>query len=130
MAVEPGTRGRIHTAISNAVVRVTAEYTGRGPTRVRTTIDGDWIFVTLADTLTRGERQLVLSGRTDFVRQTRRVFQDAMRDDLVAEIEQITGRKVDGFLSDNHIDPDVAVEAFRLASDYFPSVARMGETVG
>ena len=76
--VEVNERGRTHTAISNAVVRVTAEYTGRGPTRVRTVVDGDWIFVTLADTRTKGERHLAQSGRRDFVRQLRKAYQDAI----------------------------------------------------
>ena len=30
------------------------------------------------------------------------------------EIEELTGRKVIGFMSDNHIDPDLAVEVFVL----------------
>jgi uncharacterized protein YbcI len=37
-----------------------------------------------------------------------------MSDDAVAGVEEITGRKVMAFLSDNHIDPDVAVESFVL----------------
>ncbi len=38
-----------------------------------------------------------------------------MRHDLINGIEQILGRTVEAFLSDNHIDPDVAVEVFVLA---------------
>jgi hypothetical protein len=38
-----------------------------------------------------------------------------MRDDLVALVERETERKVIGFMSDNHIDPDLAVEVFVLA---------------
>jgi len=34
--------------------------------------------------------------------------------DVSKEIEQLTGRKVIGFMSDNHIDPDLAVEVFIL----------------
>jgi uncharacterized protein YbcI len=108
--------GALHAAISDAVVRITAEYTGRGPTRARTTISGDWIFVTLSDTLTKGERKLAATGRSQFVRETRKAFQDAMRDEFVAAIENITGRAVTAFLSDNHMDPDVAIECFQLAS--------------
>jgi uncharacterized protein YbcI len=103
-------------AISDMVVRVTADYTGRGATRARTTINGDWIFVTLTDILTKGERKLAASGRAHFVREARREFQDVMRDDFTTEIEALTGRRVTAFLSDNHIDPDVAIECFQLAS--------------
>jgi uncharacterized protein YbcI len=45
----------------------------------------------------------------------RRRWQSLMRDDVSREIEQLTGRKViGGFMSDNHIDPDLAVEVFVL----------------
>jgi uncharacterized protein YbcI len=107
-------RSSLHAAISDAVVRITADYTGRGPRRARTTINGEWIFVTLIDTLTKGERMLASNGRAQFVRETRKAYQDAMRDDLVAEIEGLTGRQVIAFLSDNQLEPDVAIEAFQL----------------
>ena len=38
-----------------------------------------------------------------------------MRADLVAGVEQILQREVVAFMSDNHIDPDLAIEAFVLA---------------
>jgi uncharacterized protein YbcI len=37
-----------------------------------------------------------------------------MREALVAHIEELTGRKVVAFMSDNHIEPDMAVEIFVL----------------
>jgi hypothetical protein len=37
-----------------------------------------------------------------------------MRDDLVAVVERATERKVVAFMSQNHIDPDLAVEVFVL----------------
>jgi uncharacterized protein YbcI len=106
--------GELHAAISNTVVRITAEYTGRGPTQARTIINGDWVFVTLVDTLTKGERRLGENGREHSVRSTRREYQDVMREEFTAEVERLTGRKVIAFMSDNHIDPDVAIEAFML----------------
>jgi uncharacterized protein YbcI len=105
----------LHAAISDMVVRVTADYTGRGATRARTTINGEWIFVTLSDILTKGERKLAASGQAHFVETARREFQDVMREDFTTEIEALTGRRVTAFLSDNHIDPDVAIECFQLA---------------
>jgi uncharacterized protein YbcI len=107
--------GAMVVAISNAVVRCTREYTGRGPTKARTYIHDDAITTFLSDTLTKGERALADRGEEDQVREMRRAFQRAMRDDLCAEIEKITERKVIAFFSDNHIDPDMAVEGFVLA---------------
>ncbi|MDX6574042.1 MAG: hypothetical protein QOC86_3198 [Gaiellales bacterium] len=122
-------RSGISNAISNMAVRVMSEYTGRGPTRARTYIQGDLITVVMGDTLTRGERKLVESGNFDKVRDIRRRFQDAMREELVAGIEAITGRRVLAFLSDNHMDPDLAVETILLeprAKDDPPEIGESG----
>ncbi len=77
----------------------------------------------LRDTLTDGERSLVRDGRTALVLQTRKAYQDTMGADLIAGVEGITGRKVDAFMSDNHIDPDVAVESFVLKPQSDPAKA-------
>src|SRR5512142_1421604 len=94
-------------AISNAVVRLLAEYTGRGPTKARTYIHDDYIAVVLQDTLTKGERSLVRDGKTDLVLSTRKAYQQTMSSDLIAAVEEITGRTVHAFLSDNRTDPDI-----------------------
>ena len=111
----PTERGTMALAISNAVVRLTREYTGRGPTKARTHIHPDAIMTLLADTLTKGERALVERGEQDLVYEMRRAFQRAMRDDLCAAVEMITERQVIAFFSDTHIDPDMAIESFVLA---------------
>lgn len=109
------TTGILSSAISNATVRLLSEHTGRGPTKARTYITGDLVSVVLQDTLTKGERSLVRNGETDLVLQTRKAHQKTMKAALVASVEEITGRTVLAFLSDNHVDPDYAVEAFVLA---------------
>ena len=106
--------GELTAAISNAVVRCTRDYTGRGPTKARTTLDTNLVVVTLEDTLTRGERSLADSGKGEMVVDIRRCFQMTMRDDMVGRVEALLGRKVIAFMSDNHIDPDVGVEVFIL----------------
>jgi uncharacterized protein YbcI len=106
--------GELGAAISNAIVRLLAEYTGRGPTKARTSIRDDVIIVVLEDTLTKGERALVRIGRSEKVIDLRGEFQTAMRSDAVAAVEQLTGRSVMAFMSTNHIDPDLAAEVFVL----------------
>jgi uncharacterized protein YbcI len=106
--------GELSAAISNAVVQCTRDYTGRGPTKARTTIGNDIIVTRMEDTLTKGERSLADSGKGDMVMDIRRCFQMTMREDLVGRIEELTGRKVIAFMSDNHLDPDLAVEVFIL----------------
>ena len=111
----PGTTaGSLSAAISNAVVGLLREYTGRGPTHARTTIGPETIVVTLRDCLTKAERTLAQHGQKLEVLAMRRAFQDTMRTELVAAVERLTGRKVEAFLSDNIYDPDVAVEIFLM----------------
>ena len=92
-------------------------YTGRGPTRARTSIRDNLVVVLLEDTLTKGERRLVAQGRDIRVLDYRAEFQAAMREDAIASIEELTGRKVTAFMSANHIDPDLAAELFVLEPD-------------
>ncbi len=87
-------------------------YTGRGPTRARTSIRDDLVVCMLENTLTRAEQSLVSSGREQLVLDTRRAYQSTMRDDLVGAVEALTRRTVIAFMSDNHIDADVATETF------------------
>ena len=103
--------------ISTAAVQLLREYTGRGPTKAKTLINDDVVTVLLADTLTKGERKLVDSGRSDRVLQLRHDYQLTMRDDLIAIVERQLDRKVIAFMSQNHIDPDLAVEVFVLEPD-------------
>ncbi|MGA2925799.1 MAG: Na-translocating system protein MpsC family protein [Solirubrobacteraceae bacterium] len=106
--------GELALAISTAVVRSLASTTGRGPTRAKTTLGENAVFVVLQDTLTRGERTLVQAGEAEAVLDLRRRWQKVMRTSCCRTIEELTGRTVVGFMSDNHIDPDIAVEVFIL----------------
>jgi len=103
--------------ISTAAVQLLHEYTGRGPTKAKTLINDDVVTVLLTDTLTKGERKLADSGRADRVLQLRHDYQLAMREDLIALVERQLDRKVVAFMSQNHIDPDLAVEVFVLQPD-------------
>lgn len=114
LMTEARTVGSMSAAISNAVVGLLHDYTGRGPTRVRTTIGPDTIVVTLRDSLTKAERTLAGRGQATEVLAMRRAFQETMREDLIDAVETLTGRSVEAFLSDNLHDPDVAVEIFLM----------------
>jgi uncharacterized protein YbcI len=106
--------GQLAAAISNTVVKALARTTGRGPTKAKTTLGDNGVFVVVQDSLTVGERTLTSAGEGQVVLDLRRRWQAVMRVDVSREIEELTGRKVVGFMSDNHIDPDLAVEVFVL----------------
>jgi uncharacterized protein YbcI len=107
-------QGRLAASISAAVVHVFSEHTGRGPTRARTTIDGETVVVILKDSMTKAERSLAQAGKDAEVLHLRRSFQETMRSDLITVVERLTGAGVQAFMSANHIEPDAAAEIFLL----------------
>jgi uncharacterized protein YbcI len=113
---EPGHQSgnSLYAAISNTTVRLLREYTGRGPTKARTTIRDNVVLVMLEQTLTKGEQVLVDKGRGENVLELRREYQEAMRDEFSTEVASLTGRNVVAMMSANHIGPDLAAEIFVL----------------
>jgi uncharacterized protein YbcI len=98
-------------------VGVVHEYTGRGPTRARTSIRDDVVVVMLQETMLKAERSLVEAGKADLVAEMRRSFQQTMRADMSAAVEELTGREVIAFMSDSHLEPDYSAEVFVLAPE-------------
>jgi uncharacterized protein YbcI len=109
--------GSVLASISRAVVRIVHEYTGRGPTKARTSIRDDIVVVMLQETLLKAEQTLIRDGKDRAVVEMRRTFQQTMREDLAAAVEKFTERKVIAFMSDSHLDPDYSVELFVLAPE-------------
>jgi uncharacterized protein YbcI len=108
------TGGRLNAAITRAVVRSHSEHAGRGPTKATAFFHDNVIVVVLEQTMTRSEQSLAASGRLDAVHDVRQELQRAMRADLVAAIERLTGCSVSAFMGDNSVEPDLAVELFVL----------------
>ena len=100
--------------IATSAVQLLHECTGRGPTKAKTIINDSLVTILLADTLTTGERTLVEHGHGERVLQVRHDYQSAMRDQLVGIVERELDREVTAFMSQNHIDPDLAIEVFVL----------------
>jgi len=111
---DAGDRGRQAAAISNAITRLHREHYGRGATTVRTIIQRNYVVSFLEDIYTPIERTLIDAGRSEAVRQTRQIFQDAMRENFGQVVEEITGRRVVAFMSQVHFEPDIACEIFVL----------------
>ena len=109
--------GALYSAISNAIVGIVHEYTGRGPTRARTSIRDDVVVVVLQETLLKAERSLIEDGKTELVVTMRRSFQQTMREDMSKAVSELTGREVIAFMSDSHLEPDYSVELFVLAPE-------------
>jgi uncharacterized protein YbcI len=115
MTDHPPSLGRQASAVSTAISRLHRDHYGRGATTSRTVIQGDYVIAFLEDIYTPLEKTLIKDGKQEAVRETRQLFQQAMRPQFTAAIEQITGRSVIAFMSQNHFDPDMAAEIFILA---------------
>jgi uncharacterized protein YbcI len=106
--------GRAQAEISRRLVQIMKEYTGRGPTRARTTVSDDLVVCLMRAGFTTAERTLASAGHQDTVRNVREGIQDSLKGLMVAAVEAVTGRVVAAFMSANHVDPDLVVEIFVL----------------
>jgi uncharacterized protein YbcI len=114
MTTEISERGRRAASISNAITRLHRDHYGRGATTTRTIIQRNYVVCFLEDIYTPVERTLIDAGRSEAVRETRNIFQDAMGPKFREAVEEVTGRTVIGFMSQVHFDPDMAAEVFVL----------------
>lgn len=114
MSTEISERGRQAAAVSNAITRLHREHYGRGASTTRTIIQRNFVVCFLEDIYTPVERTLIESNRRDAVRETRNIFQDAMRPKFTQAVEEATGRTVIAFMSQVTFDPDMAAEVFVL----------------
>ena len=101
--------GLVAARIQNQMVRLLVRYTGRGPTRTRTTVNTNLIAVIFQDTLTKAEMNLVAAGQAQSVTDMRRTFGQLMRTEAVEVVEEVTGRRVLTMLS--YMDPEANIAA-------------------
>jgi uncharacterized protein YbcI len=106
--------GELNAAVTREVVRIHTAAIGRGPKKSYSFHNGDTLITVMLEVLTRAERNLVSFGEGDTVLAVRRLSHRAMAAEMKAEVERLTGRKVVAFMSDNHLDPDMAIEVFIL----------------
>ncbi|GAC1326421.1 MAG: hypothetical protein NVSMB25_25760 [Thermoleophilaceae bacterium] len=111
---EPRAVGDIRAAISREIVRLQAEYYGKGPTRAKTYLTDEIVVVVLEETFTRSEKTLLAHGERDAIEQIRRRFQQRMEPEFTRVVEAATGRRVRVFLSETNLEHDVSVETFLL----------------
>jgi uncharacterized protein YbcI len=77
----------VAASISTRIVQLLARYTGRGPTRARTTLNTNLATVLLEDALTKAEVHFVAAGEHDVVRRQRRTLHKLMREEAIGAVE-------------------------------------------
>ena len=111
--------GRELQDVSNAMVRIYKELFGRGPTKARSDYAGpDALVVTLENSFTRAERNMIAVGEHRRVQELRTLFQRSSERDFVVAVERITGRKVRALVGGTDTHEDVSSKVF-----YFEPVA-------
>jgi uncharacterized protein YbcI len=112
--VELGDVAAKRAAISNAMVGLKKRFYGKGPDRVKTYFNDNFVFCVLEGGITRNEQTLLDAGEEELVRTFRLRFQAAMTKPTTEAVEQITGRKVLGYHSQIVFDPAFGFEIFAL----------------
>jgi uncharacterized protein YbcI len=111
---QPLSGGELNAAVTREVIRVQNESHGRGPKKAFSFHNGNVLVTILEEVLTPAERKLAGDGESEAVLRMRSLYQRNMAAELKKGIEAITGREVVALMSDNHLDPDIAVETFIL----------------
>jgi uncharacterized protein YbcI len=107
--------GRTLGALSRRMVQLLHQRTGRGPTQAKSYWAGDDIVVVvLGDGFTDVERTLSEKGRGRLALAYRTAVQETLEDEMRAEVERLTGRRVVAAMSSVNQDPDLILEIFVL----------------
>jgi uncharacterized protein YbcI len=114
-------------AIANRIVSLHKKFYGKGPTKARAFYQDDLIVVLTRGGFSTVEETLYRAGRGAAVIAQRAEFQDAVKGEFSAAVEELTGRRVLAFMSANHQDPDMAAELFVLEPAGSDSQADPGE---
>lgn len=102
-------------AISNELIRLKAEYYGKGAVEAKCYQNDDFIFCTLKGGMTRVEETLYRTGDQELIRQVRLRFQDQLANEFQRAVEKITERQVINYQSAVVFDPMYTFEIFLLA---------------
>jgi len=95
------TKGQIEAEISDAMVKLQREHTGRGPNQAHTYILEDLVVVRMHEVLTPAERQLTGNPHgQSLVKQFHQQMHEIARRELEGIIENHTGCKVTSLHSD------------------------------
>lgn len=125
MPTENGLRGeRLLEALSDAMVAMHERYHGRAPATAKSLMmSDDLLACVLGGVYTDVEKTMIELQRTTTVQETRSAFQEAMQQKFIQKVEQLSGRRVLAFISNQHVGPDLEIELFVLAPEgHLPAV--------
>jgi uncharacterized protein YbcI len=106
--------GAVVSQISREIVRIHAQFYGRGPTRSKTIYREGIVACILGNIFTKAEATLLGAGRFEQIRASRQAFQDTVEPLLRQVVEVATGRPTIAFFSQVSAE-NYAAEVFVLA---------------
>jgi len=104
-------------AVANDIVRLKAQYYGKGPTEAKAYMNDDVLVVVLRGGLTTVEKTLLEADEQALVRQVRLRFQQVMEQNFIDAVHRATHQKVLSYMSQIVFDPDFCFEFFVLSED-------------
>ena len=114
MSADAETHHGPQAAISREVVGLLKDLAGRGPTKSKAYLHDDCVLLLLREGHTRSEETMFQAGSARSVAQGRVDLSDTICQPLIEVIERNTGRRVVGFMSSSHQDPDLISFVFVL----------------
>jgi uncharacterized protein YbcI len=107
-------------AVTQAMVALHQRYHHRAPVTAKTLFLGDDLLAcVLGGVYTDVEKTMIELQRAPVVQETRSAFQQAMQHKFITTVENLSGRSVLAFISNQHVGPDIEIELFVLG----PAVA-------
>jgi uncharacterized protein YbcI len=111
----PLTGDALLEAVTDAMVVLHARYYHRVPAVASTQRVRDEILAcVMGGVYTDVEKTMIELEEQATVKRTRSRFQHAMKRKFIAEVERLSGRRVNTFISDSSVGPDLQVALFIL----------------
>jgi uncharacterized protein YbcI len=110
MARKISLTGEQLSEVANAMVRLKADYYGRGPSAAKAYLNDEVLICVMRGGLTAVERTLLDGGEEDLVRRVRLRWQDQLVGRFSETVAEITGYRVLSFNSQVLFDPDYIIE--------------------
>jgi len=111
----PYTGDALLAAVTASMVRLHERYHHRAPASAHThLIDDELLACVMGGVYTDIEKTMIELQQRAVVRETRSLFQSAMRETFVREVQKLSGRRVRAFMSQSHVGPDLEIELFLL----------------
>jgi uncharacterized protein YbcI len=103
------------SSLTRELIGLHKRFFGRGATKARALFaHPNLLLIEMEDVFLTVEHTMLEKGQRDFVREARRTFQSAMRDEFIGTVERLVGRRVEGYESVTFTAPDRVLEIFYL----------------